>query len=133
MESLSILIVEDAEPFADALRSGLTDLGYRVTIAATGDDARARLLERPFDLVITDIIMPDGDGFEVIETTRRLAPAAKIFAMSGGGKLYSAAACLQAAESNGIDAVFLKPFSLASLFGRIEELFPGRGRARVSS
>ncbi len=132
MESLSILVVEDAEPFAEALLSGLTEAGYRVKIARNGDDARSFLLERPVDLVITDIIMPDGDGFEVIDTTRRLAPNAKIFAMSGGGKLYSAAACLQAAESNGIEAVFMKPFSLAALFARIEQVFPGRGRTRTT-
>ena len=123
MESRSILVVEDAEAFASALTAALTDAGHRVTYARNGAEADAALAAQPFDLVITDIIMPGQDGFEVIEHVRRIQPAARIFAMSGGGKLYSAHACLEAAEGSGIDAVFLKPFSFETLLARMRTLF----------
>ena len=126
MDSLSILVDEDAEEFATMMVTGLRDAGYDASYARDANSVSKLLSERSFDLVITDIIMPGKDGFEVIDLRRRLNPNAKIFAMSGGGKLYSAHACLQAAENAGIDAVLLKPFSLEALTKKIEETFPAR-------
>jgi CheY-like chemotaxis protein len=124
MGSLSILVVEDVEAFAGVLLTGLSDAGHRVVHASDGSQAANLMSRERFDLVITDIIMPEADGFDVIDTTRKLQPHARVFAMSGGGKLYSAHACLEAAETSNVDAILLKPFTLEDLNERIERLFP---------
>jgi CheY-like chemotaxis protein len=124
MAPLSILVVDDVESFAKLLAQGLRDRGHAVTCATNGTDAAAVLKHLRFDAVVTDIIMPSGDGFELIDEVKRMQPHARILAMSGGGKAYSAGACLQAAEGSGIHAVLQKPFGPEALSQALERLFP---------
>jgi len=124
MKSLSILVVDDVEAFAHLLAEGLRQEGHSVTCAEDGRIAATLLGERTFDLVVTDIIMPVSDGFELIDEVRKVQPKARIFAMSGGGNLYSAGACLEAAEQSGVDAVLRKPFGPQALNEAMVRVFP---------
>ncbi len=80
-----VLVVEDAEAIAELVQETLQATGYEVLIASNGADALAicRQLERPVDLVLTDVIMPEMNGREMVDHLRKICPAAKIIFMSG--------------------------------------------------
>jgi two-component system OmpR family response regulator len=66
------LLVVDDEPFlCDAVAASLRFLGFEVTTAQTGAEALRLARDRPFDLVVLDVMLPDTDGFEVITRLRR--------------------------------------------------------------
>src|SRR6478609_9103126 len=66
------LLVVDDEPFLrDAVAASLRFLGFEVTTAQTGAEALRLARDRPFDLVVLDVMLPDADGFEVITRLRR--------------------------------------------------------------
>ena len=64
----------------------LERFGYEVTAVRNGNEALASHRERPADLVITDLVMPEKEGVETIRKLRQVTPDAKIIAMSGGGR-----------------------------------------------
>src|SRR5258705_3245907 len=80
-----ILVVDDEDRIRRLLRSALEIEGHDVLEAREGDEALRLQRTTPAELVITDIVMPDKDGFEVISALRQEAPNLKIIAMSGGG------------------------------------------------
>lgn len=128
MPSLSILVVDDVLAFAELLAQGLRGLGHTTTCAGDGREAAALLIQQRFDVVVTDIIMPVGDGFELIDAVKRVQPDARIIAMSGGGKLYSAGAVLDAAQQNGVDAILQKPFGPQALSEALDRVLETRPR-----
>src|SRR5207253_4106603 len=66
------LLVGDVEPFLrEAAAASLRFLGFQVTTADTAADALPLARDRPFDLVVLDVMLPDGDGFEVVRRLRR--------------------------------------------------------------
>src|SRR5687767_3737024 len=67
----AVLVVDDTEANRDALSRRLERKGYSVTTAADGAEALRQLAERPFDLVILDVMMPGMSGLEVLEQIRR--------------------------------------------------------------
>ena len=79
-----------------------------------------------FDLVITDIVMPDGDGFELIAAVKTHQPAARVLAISGGGKYLESADCLKMARGLGAHGVLIKPFNWAEMRTAIEAVCPAR-------
>ena len=81
----TILIIDDAEDLRVILRHLLEGAGYRVLEAADGEDGLRVWRQGAVDLVITDLIMPRKDGFQVITEIRRELPGAKIMAISGAG------------------------------------------------
>ena len=123
MEPLEILVVDDHAALCDALKTGLSQLGHKVTCAGDGTAATELVVQHAFDVVITDILMPIGDGLELIGELRRSQPDVRVIAISGGGRLpYSH--YLDAARALGAHAVLAKPFSfseLASLLGRTSD------------
>jgi DNA-binding NtrC family response regulator len=77
-------------------------------------------------MVITDILMPDGDGLEVITELKRAQPSVRVIAMSGGGSHLRAAECLKFARGLGAHAVLLKPFNREQLIDVVsQQLIPG--------
>lgn len=109
-----ILIIDDDDLFRSMLRDTLQVLGHSVTEAANGREGLERLQERPPDLVMTDIIMPDMEGIETIIGLRRSHPRLPVIAMSGGGR-GSANDYLQVAQQLGATRVLAKPFSTEEL------------------
>jgi CheY-like chemotaxis protein len=109
-----ILIADDNTEFASMLQLALEAAGYAVTVAVNGREALA--LQRVYgaDVLITDLVMPESDGFETIEAFRAEFPQAKIVVMSGQGRLYRDR-YLAAAELIGVDAVLRKPFEVEAL------------------
>jgi two-component system OmpR family response regulator len=110
------LLVVDDEPFLrDAVAASLRFLGFEVTTAQTGADALRLARDRPFDLVVLDVMLPDTDGFEIVRRLRadgsrvpvifltaRDTPADKVTGLTLGG-----------------DDYMTKPFGLEELAARI--------------
>jgi CheY-like chemotaxis protein len=106
-----VLILDDNADICALISVWLRSLGYIVATAQGGRDfLRAPLAGAP-DVLITDILMPDGDGFEVIEAARAARLGTKIIAISGGGTYLPGMEYLKLAKSIGADAVLTKPFT----------------------
>ncbi len=107
---LSILVADDEVGIRHLLTKWLGSRGHFVTCADSGQNALHLLNRQHFDVVITDVMMPDGDGFELIPAVRKTQPDARIVAISGGGQFVSSSDCLALARGLGAHAVVLKPF-----------------------
>jgi two-component system alkaline phosphatase synthesis response regulator PhoP len=70
-ERAKILLIDDDPDFVEATRIVLESAGYRVSTAYTGKEGLAKVRAEPPDLIILDIIMPEGDGFMVCEELKR--------------------------------------------------------------
>jgi len=96
------------------LRRVLEKEGHEVVEASNGAEALRQHQATPAELVITDILMPEKDGLEVIMALRRQTPELKIIAMSGGGR-FNQAEALHMAEPLGAFATLRKPFALDAM------------------
>jgi CheY-like chemotaxis protein len=117
----TILIVDDEAPIRRMLRELLEGEGHTVMEASDGRAAMRCLREQPADLVITDILMPQEDGIEVIRETRRIAPGTKIIAISGGGR-QGKADFLNIARCLGAKRTIEKPFALDKFLEAVKEV-----------
>jgi CheY-like chemotaxis protein len=120
---IRILLVDDDQSFRPMLAETLSRLGHHVVTATNGDEALVLFREDAIDLVITDLIMPEREGLDVIRTLRRRAPNVKIIAMSGGGRT-SPVTYLEIAKRLGAATVLAKPFSTEQLKSAIAEAVP---------
>jgi DNA-binding response OmpR family regulator len=118
----NILVIDDEEPMRRFVARALEKQGHALFEAADGAEALRILAERPADLVITDLLMPETDGIETIMELRRLYPGTKIIAISGGGEYQTGAGFLRAAESLGADRTLTKPFRFQQLLPAVEAL-----------
>jgi CheY-like chemotaxis protein len=105
----SILLVDDDEQFRTMLSVVLRRAGYEVRVAIDGIEACNFYRSHPTDLIITDLIMPEKEGLEMIRELRKDYPQAKIIAMSGGGRT-GTMNCLEVARAFGAQQVLEKPF-----------------------
>ncbi len=110
MPRLSILIVDDFEEIQILVAHWLRSRGHQVTCASTGEAAIKLLEQERFDLVITDVMMPDGDGLDVIREFKHQRSPTRVLAITGGGKYVTSAECARLAAELGADAIVLKPF-----------------------
>jgi DNA-binding response OmpR family regulator len=109
-----IVLVEDDADQRVALKLALELAGYSVREAANGREALALQRERPSRVLVTDIFMPEADGFELIQAIRNEFPQTKIVVVSGGGKL-TKGDYLVTAQLMGVDATLQKPFDIKVL------------------
>ena len=123
MNSCSILVVDDEPELRDLMTRVLTRGGHRVTCAENGIEASRAVAKEHFDVVITDVIMPERDGIQVINELRRTYPDVRIIAMSGGGHV-SRDQYLKIAKGLGAHALLEKPFTNEDLLAAIRALAP---------
>jgi ATP-dependent Lon protease len=121
MESLpGVIIAEDNAELRTTMKFGLEAAGYEVRAATNGAGALAQNA-RSSDILITDLFMPDMDGFEAIDTFKRRFPATRILVISGeAGRVKSE--YLSAAALIGVDATLKKPLDLPTLLAALEDL-----------
>ena len=91
-------------------------------MARNGTVARKLAEKTLFDLVITDVLMPESDGPKLIEQVKKVQPTARFLAISGGGRYMDSKECLAIAQGFGADAAIMKPFTR-------EQLLEGVGSA----
>jgi DNA-binding NtrC family response regulator len=113
-----VLIVDDDEMVRLTVRTMLQRKGYQVDEACDGNDGLKALQRAEYDLVITDIIMPDCEGIEFIKGALQARPDRKIIAMSGGGRIRNTE-FLDLAKKCGASAVLAKPFEPEELMTAI--------------
>jgi len=115
-----ILVVDDEELARFTIREILTNAGHEIEEAENGDEAIKRQKAEPFDLIVTDIIMPGKDGIETITELKQDDPAPIILAISAGGPTGDSD-FLKRAESAGADDFLAKPFSEEGLVQKVDE------------
>ncbi len=119
---MKILVIDDDIQVNKLVYSMLTIDGNEVYQAYNGDDGLKKLLEIPgIELIITDIIMPEKEGIEIIREVKKKYPHMKIIAISGGGRI-GAHSYLNLAKSLGADQILEKPFSKTDLVNLIQKI-----------
>ena len=126
MAKKRILIVDDEEEIRNYLREILEDSGFDVVDAPNGFLGEKLFRQKPSDLIITDILMPEKGGFEAILELHREFPEVKIFAISGGGWV-SSEVYLEVAKELGAIRTFVKPVKAKELIEEISNLFQEDG------
>ena len=121
MQRKRLLVVDDDADMLLTLKLALEIAGYAVEVAANGREAVARQRETPCDVLITDIFMPDADGFEAIDSFRREFPGTRIVVVSGGAQ-FTKRDYLPDAELIGADATLQKPFDVDVLLKTLQSL-----------
>ena len=119
-DGASILLVDDNDDARVTVARILEMAGYAVVQAPNAKVASALLKERVPDLVITDIFMPEGDGFEMLNELREREPKIPVIAISGGG-IQQGLDVLSIAERLGAKRVLYKPFARRQLLDAIAE------------
>ena len=117
----NILIIDDDKSILSFLKERLMDEGFKVLTAIDGRQGMKLFNDNQVDLVITDIIMPEKIGFEIIIEIKRICPDIKIIAISGMG-LGMIKTCLKTARFSGADYTFSKPFKTDDLIDAVYEL-----------
>ena len=120
-ENARILIIDDEEQIREMLGQMLTREGYEVVAADNGKEGMKVCREQEVDLIITDIIMPEKDGIEMILELRHDFPHLKVIAISGGGRL-GPDGYLEMAQKLGAHRTFFKPFNRKEILDAVQDL-----------
>ncbi|HTK84138.1 MAG TPA: response regulator [Patescibacteria group bacterium] len=118
---MKILIIDDDAVFRGAMSKALKKEKYETFIALDGMEATGIIKAENPDLIITDLFMPNKEGFELIQEVRETDPSIKIIAISSDG-LAGRSSFLKMAKAFGANAVLQKPFTAEDLLATIEEL-----------
>ena len=114
-----ILVIDDNDLVRASTLTILESEGYVVDEAGDGDIGITRARSSTPDLIITDIVMPNKEGIEMIRDLRSRGYDGPIIAMSGGGRL-DATEVLDLAGKLGADACIAKPFKKAELLAKVK-------------
>jgi two-component system response regulator (stage 0 sporulation protein F) len=117
-----ILIVDDQPEVLRGLCRILEEEGHTVSEAENGVVALRQCASESFDLVITDMFMPEVDGIELFLELKRSSPEVGVIAMSGGGSLFPRDQILQYADVLGADSLLEKPFSREGVVEAVNRL-----------
>jgi two-component system response regulator MprA len=120
---MKILVVDDERAVRESLRRALELEGYRVELAADGEEALDRLSAAPADAAILDVLMPGIDGLEVCRRLRADGNAVPVLMLTARAEVDSRVAGLDA----GADDYLPKPFALAELLARLRALLRRAG------
>lgn len=126
MKPLSILLVDDDDDARGVIVMALDRAGHRVMHTGNPKLALDFMRAADFDVVLTDVIMPDMDGMEIIAAAKRLQPRARLIAMSGGTGYLAADFCLKLARAMGGGITLRKPFSVEELIAAVGQAESGQ-------
>ncbi len=118
-----ILVVDDEANIRFLIKTALENFNCEIFTAEDGEKALTLYQRNPVDLVITDIIMPNKEGAQLISELKNLDADIKIIAISGGG-LIGPNTYLELAQQLGADHILSKPFSIANLKAIVKDLLP---------
>jgi DNA-binding NtrC family response regulator len=116
-----ILVVDDDVQILEMLRKLLEQEGYEVVTAGDGNEAKVRWYETNPDLLITDIVMPEKEGLDLILELQRDTPNIKVIAISGGDRI-EPEYYLELAQIIGAYKTMAKPFNPKDLLNTIAEV-----------
>lgn len=115
MHKYAILIVDDEPSLRDIL-SQILD-GYHVTTVPNGYEAVRILEQTPFEMVITDLMMPQVDGFTVLVTAKKANPTTDVLVLTGYPSLENERRC----RALGCTDILAKPFAVTAIRSRVDE------------
>ena len=119
---IRVLVVDnDIVHAADDGRSALAGSGHEVTVVGSGGEGARRIEQNSFDVVITDLVMNDIDGLEILARAKRASPDAEVILITGHGTVPSAVAAMQQGAFNYL----LKPLDLGQLRAVVEKAAEG--------
>ncbi len=124
--SLAVVVADDVAELRQLIALWLEEMGHRVSVAANGREAFRLATEQPCDLLCTDIIMPDGDGLDVIADIRRAKPHVRVLAFSGGDRVLEPRNALRLAKVIGADNWLAKPFNRAQFVDAVNRISGAR-------
>ena len=124
---MRVLVVEDEQKVANALREGLEGERYDVVVERTGEDAFFRMTTEAFDLILLDLGLPGRDGLQILTTLRSKGIKTPVLVLTARDTLQDRVSGLD----SGADDYLVKPFAFAELLARIRALMR-RGRAAES-
>lgn len=125
---MRLLIVEDERKTGEYLSQGLTEAGFVVDIANTGDQGLDLATHQAYDLLILDIMLPGVSGYDLLQTLRRQGNAVPVLLLSARDLVEDRVHGLEL----GADDYLVKPFSFSELLARVRTLLR-RGRSIENS
>ena len=117
----TILVIDDEEPFRDFMVDLLSKNNFTVCTAENGISGEQQISEHKPDLIITDIVMPDKEGVEFIQSVREKDSDIPIIAVTGGNRV-NAYSYLSMSSKLGANATLTKPFPIADMLQTINKL-----------
>lgn len=126
MDKERILIVDDEPLILEMVASYVTTLGFEVQTASNGLEAIGKLRSEPFTILLTDIKMPEMDGFELMKTVRTEFPDIHIIAMTGHGASYTFTDVVECGATDYVN----KPFSLDEVRAKLNRVVREKGLLR---
>ncbi|WP_236978201.1 response regulator transcription factor [Membranihabitans maritimus] len=115
---MKILLIEDEIKVVSSLCKGLSENGFLVEYAYNGNDGYAKILQNDYDIIITDIIMPGMNGFDLVQKSRSLGIKTPIIMITALGDTEDKITGLEV----GADDYIVKPFEFNELLARIRAL-----------
>lgn len=113
-----VLVVEDHSKVAESLRRRFTEEGYRVTVAATGDEGCTQACTGRFDVVVLDLMLPGRTGLDVLADMRRRRVATPVLLLTARDSLNDRLLGLD----SGADDYLVKPFAMPEVVARVRAL-----------
>ena len=126
MDMIRILLAEDEQAMREYLTRALERSGYEVVPVDRGTEAVPLLETEHFDLLLTDIVMPEMDGIELAQRCAEISPATKVMFITG-----FAAVTLKANREAPQAKVLSKPFHLRDLVLEVERIFGNPSQALI--
>jgi len=120
---MRVLVVEDEQKVASALKEGLEGEGYDVVVDGTGEAALFRLKTDPVDIILLDLLLPGRDGLHVLKTLRQQGFETPVLVLTARDTLGDRVTGLD----TGADDYLVKPFAFAEVVARMRALLR-RGR-----
>ncbi|MEX1096310.1 MAG: response regulator transcription factor [Planctomycetales bacterium] len=129
MSQPRILVVEDDVPIRRGVVDALQAAGYTTCEAGSAIQARRAIIEEPFDLLLLDLVLPGGDGLDILEELRGARPERPVIILTARGEEADRVRGLRL----GADDYVVKPFSARELLARVEAVLrrapPSNGQA----
>jgi two-component system cell cycle response regulator CpdR len=116
--SARILIVDDEPIVRNLLRDTLTGRGYDLAFAGNGVEALEKLEAEPFDLLLSDVVMPEMEGFELLKRAKKVFPDLRVIILTGFSREHDISDFLL----YGADEYLTKPFQVQELLAAVEQV-----------
>jgi DNA-binding response OmpR family regulator len=123
---MKILLVEDEPDIAVPVALALENLGHHVTVAMNIRTAVEHIDTQSTELVITDLRLPDGNGFQIARTVHERRPSTPVIIATG----YDAEGLEEASRAAGASALLRKPFTVPALMSAIDAALNGQALQR---
>jgi len=117
-----ILVIDDEPHIRTLVEAFLSQDGHEVDLAVNGKEGLTLIERNHYDLLLTDVVMPEKDGLELIMDLKGRVPRIRVIVMSGGGTRLNIQNYLEMARLLGADRVLPKPLDFLKLQNAVKEV-----------